>query len=270
MPAVLYCNRKIPRPQVFQELDGGELFSASPKGREKRMGYQIAVCDDNQEDAGYVASLVQAWAVQGRIQAEIRIFPSAEAFLFEYGDNKNYDMLLLDIEMGKMDGVSLAKKLRQENEMLQIIFVTGYSDYIAEGYEVSALHYLIKPVGKEKLFSVLDRAADRLRRDERVLDVRSSGELLRIPLRQIRYADVRLNYLTIHAKTDVTVKMPLGELEKMLDERFYRAGRSLIVNLTCIGRVTRTDIYLQDGERLPLPGKAYQGINRAIMERVTK
>ena len=49
------------------------------------------------------------------------------------------------------DGVTLAKTVRQENEAVQIVFITGYSDYIAEGYDVAALHYLMKPVRPEKL-----------------------------------------------------------------------------------------------------------------------
>lgn len=230
------------------------------------MGYLIAVCDDRKEDAGYVVDCVQQWAKLGERQIQIHAFSSAEAFLFEYSGNKGYDLLLLDIEMGAMDGVSLAKELRRDNERLQIIFITGYSDYIAEGYEVAALHYLMKPVKPDKLFSVLDRAVDKLCRDERILDVRASGELTRIPFRQIRYVDVQLNYITIHANTEVKVKMPLGELADKLDERFYRVGRSAIVNLTCITRVTKTDIWLQDGVRIPLPRGAYQAVNRAIMD----
>ena len=64
----------------------------------------------------------------------------------------------------------------------------------------------------------------------------------------------------------MTVKMTLGELEKQLDERFYRAGRSCIVNLGCISRVTRTEIRLSDGTALPLPRGAYDGVNRAIID----
>lgn len=56
--------------------------------------------------------------------------------------------------MGAMDGASLAKKIRQKNETVQILFVTGFADYISEGYEVAALHYLMKPVKQEKLFAV--------------------------------------------------------------------------------------------------------------------
>ena len=59
--------------------------------------------------------------------------------------------------------------------------------------------------------------------------------------------------------------MTLGELEKELDERFYRAGRSVIVNLTLISRVTKTEIRLNDGTTIPLPRGAYDGVNRAII-----
>ena len=167
--------------------------------------------------------------------------------------------------MGAMDGVTLAKKLRQKNETLQIVFITGYSDYIAEGYEVSALHYLMKPVKKEKLFSVLTRAAEKLRKDEKALHLEAGGQLVRIPIYTIRYADVQGNYVTVHAFQDFTVKMTLSELEKGLDDRFYRVGRSAIVNLTKISRVTKTEILLQDGTAVPLPRGAYDGVNRAII-----
>ena len=63
----------------------------------------------------------------------------------------------------------------------------------------------------------------------------------------------------------VTVKMTLGELEKQLDERFYRVGRSCVVNLTQVSRVTKTEIKLMDKTAIPLPRGAYDGINRAII-----
>lgn len=164
-----------------------------------------------------------------------------------------------------MDGVTMAKKLRKENDTVQIVFITGYSDYILEGYEVAALHYLMKPVKTEKLCAVLDRAAQKLAKNEKVLNFEVAGEMIRVPIYQIRYADVFGNYVTIHASSDVTVKMTLSELEKQLDERFYRAGRSCIVNLSQISRVTKAEIKLSDGTAIPLPRGAYDGINRAII-----
>ena len=229
------------------------------------MKYKIAICDDSGADRQFVLNMVRAWASSAGHTVHIDDFPSAESFLFRYAEESDYDILLLDIEMGAMDGVTMAKELRKSNDTVQIIFITGYSDYISEGYEVAALHYLMKPVKEEKLWSVLDRAAEKLARNETVLNLESGGEMVRVPIYQIRYAEVFGNYVTLHALSDVTVKMTLGDLEKQLDERFYRAGRSVIINLTQIGRVTRTEIRLTDGTAIPLPRGAYDGINRAII-----
>lgn len=229
------------------------------------MKYKIAICDDSDIDRQYVLNMVKRWATEKNHVVHTDTFTSAENFMFHYAEESNYDILLLDIEMVAMDGVTMAKKLRKNNDTVQIVFITGYSDYISEGYEVAALHYLMKPVKEQKLLSVLDRAAEKLSKNEKVLNFEIGGEMVRVPIYQIRYADVFGNYVTIHAATDVTIKMTLSELEKALDERFYRVGRSAIINLTQISRVTKHDVYLSDGTMLPLPRGAYEPLNRAII-----
>lgn len=229
------------------------------------MKYKIAICDDSNADRQYVLNMVGRWAATAGHVVHTDTFISAENFLFHYAEESDYDILLLDIEMGAMDGVTMAKQLRQNNDTVQIVFITGYSDYISEGYEVAALHYLMKPVKEEKLCSVLDRAAERLSRNEKVLNFEIGGEMVRVPIHQLRYADVMGNYVTLYAKEEYTVKMTLGELEKQLDERFYRAGRSVIVNLTAITRVAKTEIKLSDGTAISIPRGAYEGVNRAII-----
>ena len=229
------------------------------------MSCRIAVVDDNITDAEFVHGILDNWAElrQANIQAEV--FPSAEAFLFRYAEDKEWDILLLDIEMGTMDGVTMAKRVRQDNEAVQIVFITGYSDYIAEGYEVAALHYLMKPVNQEKLLTVLDRALEKRKQEERCLNLESYGEMVRLPFYEIRYLDVHQNYVTVHAKQDYTVKRTLGDFEKELDDRFCRVGRGMILNLKYIQRVTKTEVRLSDGTVLPLPRGAYEPLNRAII-----
>ena len=196
------------------------------------------------------------------------MFPSAEAFLFRYAEKKDFDVLLLDVEMTGMDGVELARTVRRDDESVQIVFVTGYDRYIALGYEVSALHYLVKPVKEEKFFEVLTRAVSRLTRNEPFLTLELPGEVLRVPLPEIRYLDVRQNYVTVHAREDYTLKRPLAEFEPALDRRFYRMSRSCIVNLTFVRRVTRTEAELTGGERLPLPRGQYEKLNQAIIRQI--
>ncbi len=229
------------------------------------MNYKIAICDDSDADKKFISGLVSRWSTNSCHGVQISAFSSAENFLFHYAEKNDYDILLLDIEMGAMDGVTMAKKLRCDNDTIQIVFITGYSDYILEGYEVAALHYLMKPVREDKLFAVLDRAAEKLSKNEKVLNIEVGGEMIRIPVYQIKYADVSSNYVTIHASDDLTVRMTLGELEKELDDRFIRVSRSSIVNLTQINRVTKIEIRLNDGAVIPLPRGAYEAVNRAII-----
>ena len=232
------------------------------------MKYQFAICDDRAEDSRLIARLAAQWGGIANAEIELESFPSAEAFLFRYQEKKDFDVLLLDIEMAGMDGVELAKTIRRDNDAVQIIFVTGYADYIAQGYEVSALHYLMKIVKPEKFFEVLSRAVSRLARNEPFLTLELPGETLRVPLPEIRYLDVRQNYVTVHAKGDYTVKRPLAELEASLDRRFYRLGRSCIVNLTYIRRAAKQEVELTSGERLPLPRGQYEKLNRAIISQI--
>ena len=112
---------------------------------------------------------------------------------------------------------------------------------------------------------MLDRAVEKLAKNEKVLCLEMGGEMVRVPIYQIRYAEVFGNYVTVHAAGDFRVKMTLGELEKQLDDRFFRVSRSAIVNLTRIGRVTKTGIRLYDGTSIPLPRGAYESVNRAII-----
>lgn len=229
------------------------------------MAYHIAICDDNPADVRLLSDLLKKWAKPRGALLHTDTFPSAEAFLFHYEERKDYDLLLLDIEMDRMDGVTLARTVRRDNESVQIIFITGYSDYIAEGYDVAALHYLIKPVREDKFFRVLDRALEKLHRGGRTLTLALPEETLRIPLCEISYLEVRKNYVTIHGKQDYTVKKTLGEFQPLLDERFFRLGRSYILNLTRVERITKTQVFLDGGCVIPLPRSMYEPLNRAVI-----
>ena len=225
----------------------------------------ISLCDDNADERAYIKTLVLDWADRSGAGVSIREYPSAEALLFSYSDFPP-DILLLDIEMPGLSGVELAKKLRQDgNRLLQIIFITAYSDYISEGYDVAATHYLLKPVDREKLFSVLSRAVERIADDGKRLVLETPDETALVPICDIKFIEVIKNYVTVHAEREYTLKKPLKEIEHELDERFIRVGRSYIVNLYFITRVTRSEIFLKGGDAVPLPRGAYEKVNRAII-----
>ena len=220
--------------------------------------------DDEAGSRQLLEKLVHAWAKDRKHRIQVQKYESGEEFLFKEGD-KTTDILLLDIEMNQINGVELAAKVRKANRQMQIVFVTGYMEYIQEGYEVEALHYLLKPVSEEKLFPVLDRAVERLKTAGAALMFSFKGELIRIPFYEIRYLEVQKNYVTVHGKEAYEVKIPLSELEKELDEGFFRTGRSYIVNLRFIRRITKSEVILEDDSHIPLSRGMYDKINQAMI-----
>lgn len=226
---------------------------------------KLVICDDDPADIDYVTGLVGEWKRQTGTGVEILSFPSAEALLFAWEENRDMDILLLDIEMGEMSGVKLARRLRRDGAQMQIVFITGYMDYIAEGYDVEALHYLLKPVTGERLGQVLNRAMERIRTREHMLWLALQDGVVRLSVYEIRYLEVMRNYTTVHGTEDYSVKRSLNDLESELDESFYRIHRSFIVNLRFVKRITRTEVILKDGTALPLSRKRYEGLNRALI-----
>ncbi len=145
----------------------------------------VWICDDEPQQAGFLQRLTADWAKRRAFKLHITQYHSAEELLFAYDADKRVDILLLDIELPGISGMELARRVRQSDRQLQIVFVSGYSDYLADGYEVEALHYLLKPVSAQKLDAVLDRALERLDARGRSLLVESDEGLCRLPLSEI-------------------------------------------------------------------------------------
>ena len=230
------------------------------------MKYKIAICDDEAAQRIHLVKIVKEWARQGRYLIEIKEYPGAKAFLFDYAEEKDFDILLLDIEMDGMDGVSLAKALRQDNEALHIVFITGYPDYIVEGYEVAALHYLMKPVKKEKLAEVLDRAVQISKRMPPSLLVSTDRETLRVLYDDIYYVESQGHYMSVYtAKEEYRLRMTVSEMLEKLGEGFYRCSRSYIVGLLHVSRITRSEVILENHVSLPLGRGQYNEMTQKLI-----
>ena len=227
------------------------------------MDLRIAICDDEQKQIEYLTSLVSSWGNKTSVTCTIDTFQSAESFLFDYAEDKNRDILLLDIEMGGMNGVDLAKTIRRTNDTIQIIFITGFPDFIAEGYEVSALHYLMKPVLPEKLHTVLDKAAANLAKSEKRLSITYDRQTDFVPLSQVMYIEAQKQYILIHTVSETyRMKGSLSDMEKQLDEYFIKCQRSFVVNLRYVTRIKNDCVLLKNGSEVP--------ISRGMAEKIGK
>ena len=117
--------------------------------------FRIAVCEDDSPSRDFETKLINNWAEKSALNVNIDSYTSAENFLFESEDKLEYDLLLLDIQMGKMNGVELARVLRKRGFSGALVFLTGVKDYAIEGYEVGAVRYLLKPIKEEDFFKTL-------------------------------------------------------------------------------------------------------------------
>ena len=227
---------------------------------------RIAVIDDQPADRDYIAALVTRWAKDRDTAVTTVPFPSAESFLFAYSEDKDFDILLLDIEMGAINGVELAKTVRAENDAVQMVFITGFPDFIAEGYEVSALHYLMKPVDRDKLFSVLDRAAANLEKAERRLRVTFERRTDYVPFSKILYLEAQKQYVRIVTEgEEYRMKASLAETAAQLDEFFFSCQRSFIVNLRHVARILPDRVVLKNGAEVPISRGMAEKIGREII-----
>lgn len=230
------------------------------------MKYRIAICDDEQNQIEYITSIVTSWSAHEGHGCEIRTFASAEAFLFEYEEDKAYDILLLDVEMKNINGIELAKRIRKDNNRAEIIFITSHFEFVGEGYEVDALHYLIKPISAEKLTQVLTKAAEKLSVEPPSVVISCEGETVKLYESDILYVESFLHYIVIHTKdNEYKIKENISVFENKVSDVFYRIHRSYLVSLKYITRISRTSVNIGNTE-LPLSRGKYDDINRAFIQ----
>lgn len=235
------------------------------------MPLTIAICDDNENQIKEMRRLLSEWSADKPFALDIDEYISAESFLFSYPD-KPCDLLLLDIEMDRLNGMELAKRLRSNGDMLPIIFITGYSDYIAEGYDVEALHYLLKPVAKEKLFAVLDKYVEKrsVKADELIFETANGAT--HISADRITYIEAFGRKTAVHLSDDriIDCMVSISRFSAMRLNGFVSPHRSYIVNLRFVRSIGKTEIALDNGTIIPLSRRLYKDVNEKFIQFYTK
>ena len=161
---------------------------------------KIAICDDEQPIRDYLKKLTEKCT-----DAQVHVFANGEELL---SDPTVYDIILLDISLnrkpdsGKRNGMEVAKKIRETSDVI-IIFVTALKEYVFEGYDVGAFHYLLKPVDEQKFMEVMDKAISQIRKEKNAqpLIIRMDGNYIKIPVNNIIYAENEARKIVLHTKT---------------------------------------------------------------------
>lgn len=232
------------------------------------MNLKIAVCDDEPEQTESISSIVEKWGAASEHICEIHPFSSSESFLFDYEEEKTYDILLLDVEMKGMSGVDLARHIRRDNKRIEIVFITSHFEFFSEGYEVDALHYLVKPISEAKLLAVLSKAAEKLLTEPPSLIIACESETIKLWESDIVYVESLLHYIVIHTQRgSYKIKESISSFSERVSSDFYRVHRSYLVSLKHLIRISRNMVCMDNGVELPLARGKYDDINRAFIER---
>lgn len=232
---------------------------------------KLAVIEDEQVHRELLRGYLEAWSRDKKIAVQIVSFPSAESFLFAWEEERDFDVLFVDIQMQEMTGMEMAKKIRQEDGDISIVFTTGIPDYLKEGYEVEALHYLLKPISEEELFRCMDRVMKKGVHKQFLL-VQTKEEHIKLWTDQILYVEARGHGCVIEfiTKEDGTQQVEalesISELEKQLSgEDFIKCHRSYLCRIGAIHRIDRAEIVLDSGSRIPVSRRLYGQVNQAFI-----
>lgn len=216
----------------------------------------IAICDDEcRVREGIKETLEKMFP-----NVSVRDFSSGQALLEAAEKEYLPDIVLLDIAMDGMSGMDTAKRLKELSDML-IIFVTGVKEQVFQAFDVGAFHYLLKPVEKDKLISVVSRAiaeAEKSNLQPRSMMVKTSDGYRRVNIADILYAESDGRKVILHMKQEILEFYDrMEELNKRLGEDFYRCHRGYIVSLAQISGYDSTSITLSNGDRIYLAKRKY-------------
>lgn len=229
----------------------------------------IAVVDDEQVHRDILIKYIEEWKSREHLDVKVESFESSEAFYFMWCENQYFDVLFLDIMMGGDNGVSLARKLREKGKTVTIIFTTGIADYMQEGYEVEAMHYLLKPLDKEKVWECLRKCLSCKEQEKKMILLPTEDGLIKTDAEKILYAEATGHYCELVCLEECfQLKLGIRELDQRLQEYgdFAFCHRSYLVNVRRIARVGRTDLCMDNGALVPVSRRLYQEVNERFIK----
>ena len=195
----------------------------------------IGICEDELHYRVNIKDMLGDILSTYSINYKIYEFSSGEELLSNYP--KDLDILIMDIQMKIINGMDTARKIREFDQNLEIIFMTSFSEFMQEGYEVKAYRYILKPISERKISrNILPCINEIMKKKNNYLTINVKNYVDRIKIDSIVYIETdRPNILIYTNDNKYTTKMSISKIDKILREHgFFRCHNSYIVNLKLV------------------------------------
>ena len=228
----------------------------------------FAICDDEPQMAREIADQLAGYMKETDCDYSVDCFSSGHALL---KSSDEFDVIFLDIQMERPDGMETAALLRRRESRSLLIFVTVLKDRVFDGSPLEAFDYLLKPLDRDRFRRTMDRALRWLERDaaKNLVIQRGSGCQV-VPLSDILYCEVLGRKIFIHKKDGIVLDYydRLEDLEQRVDSRFFKCHRSYLVNLDHVGGCQDGQVLLSQGERIPVSRLRERELTQALLRHM--
>ena len=228
------------------------------------MYMRLVIVEDEQINLEELVALVLEW----NQSIKILTYESAEEMLFKQEEWVGCDGILLDIELRKMNGMQLAKKIRLKDRHIPILFVTGYEKYVFEGYDVGAVGYIMKPIHKDNLFKCLDRMKSIMETQCDFIVIEDHEQNRKLYVHDICFVESDGHYCNIYTFNDKhLIKKSMKEMSELLKSySFAFCHRSYLVNLENIRCITKKDCICENNMHIPISRTKWQSLHNLYMD----
>ena len=208
---------------------------------------KLAVCDDSSLDINKLISCLESCRFSEAIQ--ITKFQSGELLVSAHKQNP-FQIVLLDVDMPNLNGITVGKMLRKYDEKVLIIFTTSYPQYAIEAYDCEAFHYLLKPISTQKLETVINRAIHKCCLNKKYIKIKIQNKVIQLPIREILYIEYCRKHILYHTENRVieTVGRFCDVLDELIKYGFYQVHQGYIVNFAKVQDFCGYSVILNNGQ----------------------
>lgn len=225
----------------------------------------VSICEDETYFVSELKKMLDEYCGLREIHVSISAFSDGEELL---ASNQMADIILMDIKLPTSNGMEIIRHLRNLGSNSQVIFITAFQKYVFQAFDLDAVHYILKPVSEEKLFSAMDKAIKRVVANRgKTLLITSGTTASRVPLKDILYCEAMNHQITVHTLTEqVQFFGTLDAIEEKLDERFFRCHRSYIVNMDHVIDKQPGSAIMEGGDHILISRRKQQEFTQKLLE----